>query len=252
MLGDSAKLVRTPPRENPRLLHNLGTCAEDGRHEGVHGATCAKQPGRPFAKADRRVVVNAGGSDFPGEELLRTRRLRLRGFCMRDLLDLRRLGQEPRVSELLIDRPLSGVGEIREFLVWINQIYLQRPGLGIWRADNAQDEFLGFFSMMPEQGSGAISLGSRLLPRTWGRGYALEGGAALCEHAFTTLQLPRLIGKCDPRNRSVPPLLARLGFVADGQVLQAGKPELRFVLLREDWTGIRRRVHGARSDAGLA
>lgn len=196
--------------------------------------------------------MNAGAADYPGTELLRTRRLRLRGFCMRDLSDLLRLGQEQRVSELLIDRPLSSPGEVWTFLAWINAIYLQRPGLGIWRADNAQDQFLGFFSLMPEQGSDAISLGTRLLPRAWGRGYALEGGVALCEHGFATLQLPHLIAKCDPRNRSVPPLLARLGFVADGQTLEAGKPVLRFVLLRKDWTGIRRRVHGVRSDTGPA
>lgn len=203
--------------------------------------------GRPSSVPPGGDAQPHRADDFPGEELLRTRRLRLRGFCARDLPDLLRLGQEPRVGAWLLDRPLSNLGEVCGFIDWINRFYRERPGLGIWRAGDRRDAFLGFFSLMPEQDTGEISLGSRLLPLAWGRGYALEGGAALCEHAFAILQLPLLIGLCDPRNRSVPPLLARLGFVADGEMLQEGKPALRFVLLREHWTGIRRRARVRRA-----
>lgn len=192
-------------------------------------------PGRAASKPP------PAAADYPGAELLRSRRLRLRGFQPCDLADLLRLGQEPRVGQLLLDRPLSTLAEVCGFIDWINRFYRQRPGLGIWRAGDRSDTFLGFFSLMPEETTGEISLGARLLPRAWGRGYALEGGAALCEHAFATLRLPLLIGLCDPRNRPVPPLLARLGFEPDGQMLQDGKPALRFVLRRAHWNGIRRR-----------
>ena len=101
---------------------------------------------------------------------------------------------------------------------------------------------------MSEYSPGEVEIGTRLLPRAWGRGYALEGGAALCTHAFDTLGLPALLGLCDPANRSVPPLLARLGFIPDGKVEQFGKPALRMRLKRADWRGVRRRGDHSRTE----
>jgi len=208
-----------PPAENPRAASPVAAVA-----------------------VDNNAMARPG--DFPGIELLHTRRLRLRGFCARDLPGLLQLGQTTRVTERLLDQPLSTLLEVCAFIDWINRIYRQHPGLGIWHAEAVDKGFIGFFSLMPEQESGEISLGARMLPSAWGRGYSLEGGAALCEHAFGALQLPQLIGQCDPGNRSVPPLLARLGFMPDGETMQAGKPALRFVLRRQDWNGIRRRTRG--------
>lgn len=180
--------------------------------------------------------------DFPGRTLLHTRRLYLREFCARDVPELLRLGREPRVSALLLDHPMSTLVEVCGFVAWINDIYTRPECVGIWRAATAGDVFRGFFSLMPETGTSDIGLGARLLPGGWGRGYSLEGGAAMCGHAFDALKLPRLIGLCAPDNRSVPPLLLRLGFRPDGEITQDAKPALRFVLQRDEWSGIRRRA----------
>jgi [ribosomal protein S5]-alanine N-acetyltransferase len=179
--------------------------------------------------------------DFPGTELLRTRRLRLRGLRYADAFELQALGRDPRATSALLDGPVGNLAEACALVETANRVYRDRPGLGVWRADDAEG-FIGFFSLMAELEPGEVEIGTRLLPRAWGRNYALEGGVALCDHAFGTLQLPALHGLCDPRNRSVPPLLARLGFARDGQVEQRGRPALRFVLHRGDWRGIRRRV----------
>lgn len=183
-------------------------------------------------------------ADYPGDELLRTRRLRLRGLRYADIFDLQRLGRDARVSQALLDAPVDDVAGAVALIDTANRVYRERPGLGVWRADDEQG-FVGFFSLMAELDPGEVEIGTRLLPRAWGRGYALEAGAALCEHAFGALRLPALIGLCDPRNRSVPPLLMRLGFLADGETEQFGNAALRFRLRREDWRGIQRRVHSA-------
>jgi RimJ/RimL family protein N-acetyltransferase len=195
-----------------------------------------RDPAAADARRDKR--------DYPGTELLRTRRMRLRGLRYADVFDLQQLGRDARVTRALIDAPVDSVLAACVLIDTANRVYRERPGLGAWRADDERGAFIGFFSLMAEVGL-EVKIGTRLLPRAWGRGYALEGGAALCAHAFDTLQLPSLVGLCDPRNRSVPPLLARLGFVADGETEQFGNRALRFVLRREDWRGIRRRVHGA-------
>lgn len=201
----------------------------------------------PDTGASGALRVGSRVRDFPATELLRSRRLTLRQFCARDLQDLLRLGQEPRVGEFLLDEPVSSLGEVCAFIQWINAAYVERPGLGIWHASTQHSGFVGFFSLMPEPETADIGIGARLLPSTWGRGYALEGTAALCGHAFDTLRLPRLIGLCDTGNRSVPPILGRLGFQADGDLTRDGKRALRFLLRREAWTGIRLR---ARKRAG--
>lgn len=186
----------------------------------------------------------AGGRDYAGTGLLRSRRLCLRGLRYADIFDLQRLGRDARATRTLLDAPVDSIAAAVALIDNANRVYRERPGLGIWRADDEHGAFIGFFSLMAELDPAEVEIGTRLLPRAWGRGYALEGGAALCAHAFEMLQLPALVGLCDPRNRSVPPLLARLGFMADGETEQFGNRALRFVLRREDWCGIRRRVRG--------
>ncbi len=184
--------------------------------------------------------------DYPGAELLRSRRLRLRGLRYADIFDLQRLGRDPRTTQALLDAPVDSVAAACALIDNANRVYRERPGLGVWRADDERGAFIGFFSLMAELDPDEVEIGTRLLPSAWGRGYALEAGAALCDHAFATLRLPQLIGMCDPLNRSVPSLLMRLGFVAGGEAEQFGNRALRFVLRREDWHGIRRRIRGPR------
>lgn len=174
--------------------------------------------------------------DYPAGEFLRTRRLLLRGLGYRHVPDLLRLGREERVTQWLLDSPLRNLAEVAGVIVWANRLYAARPPLGLWHASDARG-FIGMFSLTPDS-DGETGIGARLLPRAWGRGYAIEGGVALCEHAFATLRLPRLVGLCDPQNRSVPPLLSRLGFRSDGDAMQGGQRALRFVLEREAWHGV--------------
>nr|WP_255682261.1 GNAT family N-acetyltransferase [Luteimonas sp. BDR2-5] len=134
-------------------------------------------------------------------------------------------------------------------VVWANKLYRERPGLGLWHTRDRRGRFIGMFSLTPSGDAGDVAIGVRLLPGAWGRGYAIEGGAALCTHAFDTLELPRLIAQCAPDNRSVPPLLYRLGFRDAGTGEQFGNPALRFRLQRGDWSGLRPRGRRGRDDA---
>lgn len=185
----------------------------------------------------------------PGDgHVLRTRRMVLRGLRPRDVFDLQHLGRDARVSRALLDAPVDDIASAAALVEAAMRIEREAPGLGYWRADDAAG-FLGFFSLVAELDPHEVEIGTRLLPRAWGRGYALEGGAALCAHAFDTLGLEALVGMCDPANRSVPPLLARLGFVHEGVAAQFGKPALRMRLSKGEWRGIRVRDAGCREAA---
>lgn len=210
----------------------------------------------PDARSPTAPPATAGAAVLSGlrplgraQVFLQTRRMTLFEFAPEQALDLLRLGLEQRVAQHILDAPLNTLAEVSGMLVYIERIYRERPGLGMWYATDRHG-FLGKFSLMPSTEEGQVEIGTRLLPRAWGRGYALEGGAALCEHAFDRLGLPALIGLCVPDNRSVPPLLQRLGFRADGQTTQFGKTALRFRLQREDWAGPRRRGRPLPAAAG--
>lgn len=181
------------------------------------------------------------GRDYPVELQLQTRRLRLRGFGFQHALDLLQLGREERVTRLLLDSPVDTLADALGLVVWANKLYRERPGLGLWHTSDRNDRFIGLFSLTPSGDAGDVAIGVRLLPSAWGRGYAIEGGAALCTHAFGTLQLPALIAQCAPENRSVPPLLLRLGFAEIASGEQFGNPARRFRIAREDWHGLRPR-----------
>lgn len=181
------------------------------------------------------------GTDYAGSEFLRSRRMRLQGFAFRHVIDLLQLGREERVSRMLLDDPIATLDDAMGLVVWANKLYRERPGLGLWHTRDRAGRFIGMFSLTPSGDGGAIAIGVRLLPSAWGRGYAIEGGAALCAHAFDTLQLPGLIAQCAPGNRSVPPLLLRLGFEETVAGTQFGNPARRFRIGRGDWRGLRPR-----------
>ena len=145
---------------------------------------------------------------------------------------------------MLLDDPIATLDDAMGLVVWANKLYRERPGLGLWHTRDRAGRFIGLFSLTPSGDAGDIAIGVRLLPSAWGRGYAIEGGAALCAHAFDTVQLPALIAQCAPDNRSVPPLLLRLGFEETAMGAQFGNPARRFRLDSQNWQGLRPRRAG--------
>ncbi len=177
----------------------------------------------------------ASSSDFPARPFLSTRRLRLRELCLADIPSLTAMNADPDVARSLVEPcPIDYFG-VAKIIFHANACYLTRPGLGVWHASDHDGRFVGVFSLMPIEGSDDVEIGTRLSPWTWGRLYPIEGGRALCAHAFGTVGLPRLLGLCHPDNIAVPAILRRLGFAADGETLHFGNRALRFVLTGEDW-----------------
>jgi len=108
----------------------------------------------------------------------RSRRFALREFDAQDLESLVEMHRDARLREHLVDDyPMHLVPVVRVFLERMAQIYRHHEGLGIWPATLLEPEpaFAGWFSLMPIAGrSGEVEIGSRLLPRAWGSGLALD------------------------------------------------------------------------------
>lgn len=182
--------------------------------------------------------------DFPGEVLLHTRRLTLRGLRYSDINIVCELNASADTTKWLLEPAPSKLAPISNMIARVNALYKTRPGIGIWYAHDRERRFVGLFSLMPVDGSDDLEIGARLHPSTWGRMYSVEGSRAVCAHAFATLRLPRVIGFCDPANASVPAIFRRLGFQRDGETTHFDKLALRYVLSRDAWLTQARR-HGS-------
>ena len=205
-----------------------------------------QEPAESSASQDAATATDP--RDFPARPFLSTRRLRLRELCLADIPALRALNSNPQVAAHLLEPyPTDYIG-LSATILYANVCYLKRPGLGVWHASDMEGRFLGVFALMPIEGTDDVEIGTRLLPETRGRLLPIEGGRALCTHAFDTVGLSHLVGLCDPDNAPIPAILRRLGFSADGETMHFGRRALRFILQRDTWHARSARMQNGGSD----
>jgi len=192
--------------------------------------------------------LTSARTDFEGAEFLRTRRMVLRGLRLADIPALTALNADADVARWSLDPCPTDYFGVAKTVLGANECYVMQPGLGAWHASDRDGRFIGLFTLAHSLETGDIEIGTRLLPSAWGRLYPVEGGRALCAHAFGTLRLDRILGMCHPQNLAVPAILRRLGFVADGDGPYFGGRASRFVLEREAWSR-GRKGHATAMDA---
>jgi RimJ/RimL family protein N-acetyltransferase len=183
----------------------------------------------------------------------------LRRFVPGDAGDVAALHAWPAVRDQLVDdHPLDQPAIALDFVQRLQPFYQQHPGLGIWHASDAAG-FVGWFSLMPMASwPGAVELGSRLHPRAWGTGVAMNGGEAVLRHAFDALGQPAVWAACAPENRGARLCLGALGFKALTMAPYDTRPALFHHLALAGWRStlalprrlrLRQAVAGARHAA---
>jgi RimJ/RimL family protein N-acetyltransferase len=145
-------------------------------------------------------------------ELLRTDRLALRRFTADDAQNLYRLDTDPRVMRYIGDGSPSAHATIDAGLARSIRYYDRYPGLGVWPAEErATGRFIGWFCLKYVPKTVEVEVGYRLLPESWGRGYATEGARALVARGFEALGLYRVIGLTHPENVASQHVLQKAG-----------------------------------------
>lgn len=94
-------------------------------------------------------------------------------------------------------------------------------GLGYWSifAKVRPDHFLGWILLIPEDGTGPeIEIGWRLHPDHWGQGIASEAASVIVDHAFSGLELRRVVADIDAYNRASRRLAEKLGMTDDKMI----------------------------------
>lgn len=177
--------------------------------------------------------------DFSGSELARSRRLRLSGLRYADIPRISRLYAQTSNYPLLFDSPTRFI-DVAALVACVNQLYARSPGLGVWRADALDGDFLGLFSLLPVADSDDVEVHVRLVPEAWGRWYAVEGTHLLCRQAFDVLGLARVFAFGHPAHHAARRILLHFGFRDIGACEHRRQAANRYVLDAASWRESRR------------
>jgi RimJ/RimL family protein N-acetyltransferase len=146
-----------------------------------------------------------------------TARLGLRRFTPEDLDFLAGLYGDPDVTRYLGGtRDRANTASLLR--TRILDYYEEHPGLGIWlTVDRASRARLGFHLLNHIQGESIIQVGYVLARTAWGQGYATEMAAAVVQHAFVELGLPRVSGMTSLGNHASQRVLEKIGLQRRGE-----------------------------------
>ena len=144
-------------------------------------------------------------------ESIATPRLRGLPIAESDFDDLCALHSDRRVLPEGVE-PLTN-DETREWLDW-RLGHWRRHGFGVWMFRDEEDAFVSRCGIheWSLEGQPEFEIGYVVRADLWSQGYATEMGEAVVGHAFSTLELPALVGFTRPGNLGSRRVLEKLGF----------------------------------------
>jgi RimJ/RimL family protein N-acetyltransferase len=149
-----------------------------------------------------------------GEVALTTPRLLLRAYKTGDLPLYALLNADPEVAEHL-GGPITRE-ESDDIADWAQALH-SAEGIGLLAIERrADNRFVGMCGLhhldwYPDD----VEIGWRLARQYWGHGYATEAASAWLTHAFTVLNLPRVISVTEVANTRSIAVMQRLGMSVD-------------------------------------
>lgn len=178
---------------------------------------------------------------------IETNRLLLRPFVEEDCPAMFSIQSNPAMTEFTPDEPWKSIDDAYHFLRFAQKLY---------RHEQAFEGFRYFFAVVERDSNqviGYCGLGGPEFDRTltevfysidkpfWGKGYATEVAKALLQYGFDHLNLDKIIGFADERNKASLRVLEKAGMTRTGIIsgLQTQHDyfngEIRFELSRGEW-----------------
>ncbi len=166
--------------------------------------------------------------NFP---IIKTERLRLRQFSIRDLENVYHGLSHPDVIKYYGVR-FDSLEATKEQISWFSD--LEKSGTGLWWAICWKDKstFLGAggFNDLDTKNRKA-EIGFWLLPDFWGKGIMKEAMPLICNYGFKKLGLHRIEGFVESGNDNVKKGLAKLDFQYEGTMVDCEVKDGKYISL---------------------
>jgi RimJ/RimL family protein N-acetyltransferase len=164
---------------------------------------------------------------------LETRRLWLRPLHISDFEDYARLRADPEVLRYLNygETPWDRARSWRHLAFLLG--HWQLTGAGMWAVESTESRaFLGLVGFAAPEGWPGFELAWTLARHAWGNGYATEAARSALAHAFSALQMDRVISLIHPENRASIRVAERVGERLQGRIDHLGREMLCYGLDR--------------------
>ena len=161
--------------------------------------------------------------------VLETERLVLRQLDERDAAFILQLVNEPSWLQYIGDRGVRTLQDAERYIQDGPVAMYARLGFGLWLVALKETlEPIGICGLIKRDALPDVDLGFALLPRFWGKGYALESASATVAYGKARLGLSRVVAVTTKSNHASGRLLEKLGFrferlvrlAADGEELK--------------------------------
>jgi [ribosomal protein S5]-alanine N-acetyltransferase len=173
----------------------------------------------------------------PAPHPLRTARLVLRDLIDEDFAQYYAIDLDPRVTPYVGD----GEPEARSFEEYRDAERARfADGIGkhfhIWSIrEQGSDDVLGRVMLRPLRDTEHVSVGYRLVPSQWGKGYATEALNAVLDYGFNIVRLNEITATARIENHASHRVLKRCGFARDGILKHKGEDVFFFRLTKTDY-----------------
>jgi len=163
-------------------------------------------------------------------QVLETKRLILRHFCIDDAGFIIRLLNEPSFIRHIGDKGVRTGEDAKQYLLSGPIDSYDRLGYGLNMVElKKSGEPIGMCGLVRREDLDDADIGFALLEQHWSQGYAAESAEAVMRHARETLNLQRIVAIVAPNNHSSIKLIEKVGLTFE-RMIQRGDDdkELKF------------------------
>ena len=165
---------------------------------------------------------------------MKTSRLLLEEWRSEDWIELRPIATDVDVMRYIAEGKPWDDARIQAF-VSRQILHAQTLGFCMWKLLHRSDRrLIGHCGIQPLGASGEIEIGWWLARDCWGKGLATEAARRVCDYAFETARLRRLVAIAYPENLPSIKIMRKLGMRDEGRrtgaELGLAYPEVQVVL----------------------
>lgn len=164
---------------------------------------------------------------------LKTPRLKLRPFVMKDSRDLFDMNSDPEVIKYTGDDPFTSQAAAMSLIRNYDQYTKYKMGrLSVIR--KADDQFLGWCGLNYRDQEKIVDLGYRFYQKYWGFGYATEAAKVCIKNGFERLQLTTIYAHVHIKNTTSEKVLEKCGLKFIKNITYHQQPAKLYAINKQD------------------